>query len=168
MAEESQISFERSKSIPENDFEGLAKLQAGPEERREKITGIFALTSNSAHSNLRNLSPSSRGIVNWTDKVRAAIANLEAKSRRALGPEQALCLVDDVVKGKLAADELPLVHGIPPEWVKTTLAHITKALGSGRVRSLEAGGWYEFRGYEEPYSVAAGFAAAWKEERGLS
>jgi hypothetical protein len=85
-----------------------------------------------------------------------------------LKPDQALSLIDDIVEGKLAADELAMIHGIPPEWIKTTLGHITRAIGSGRVRTLDAGGWYEFKSYEQPYDVASGFAAVWKEVRGLS
>ena len=85
-----------------------------------------------------------------------------------LEPEQALALIDDIVEAKLAADELAMIHGIPQEWIRTTLGHITRAVGSGGVRSLDAGGWYEFKSYEQPYDVASSFAAAWKEARGLS
>jgi hypothetical protein len=35
-------------------------------------------------------------------------------------------------------------------------------------KSLEAGGWYAFQGYEHPYKVAPGFAVAWKQARGLA
>ena len=100
--------------------------------------------------------------------MRAAITNLEAKNGRVLEPEQALALIDDIVEGKLAADELAMIHGIPQEWIRTTLGHITRAVGSGGVRSLDAGGWYEFKSYEQHYDVASRFAAAWKEARGLS
>lgn len=101
----------------------------------------------------------------WADKVRTAITNLETRTGRMLGPDQALVLIDDIVEGKVTADELAVIHGIPPEWIKTTLAQITRAVGTGRVRSLEAGGWYVFQGYEHPYRVAPGFAVAWKTAR---
>jgi hypothetical protein len=106
-------------------------------------------------------------MANWADGVRAAIANLGTKTGRVLGPDQALALIDAIVEGKLTADELARIHGIPHQWIKTTLGHITGAVGSGRVRSLETGGWYKFRGYEQPYDVAPGFAAAWKKARDL-
>jgi hypothetical protein len=165
MAQESQVSYEQSNPLPENDFEHIRKLRAGIEERQEKIS-IVPLTNNSRRNRLGRSSGSSG--VNWTDKVRAAITNLEAKTGRVLKPDQALSLIDDIVEGKLAADELAMIHGIPPEWIKTTLGHITRAIGSGRVRTLDAGGWYEFKSYEHPYDVASGFAAVWKEVRGLS
>ena len=103
----------------------------------------------------------------WADKVRAAIAKLEIRTGRVLEPDQALALIDDVVQGKLAADELAIVHGIPQECIRTTLGQITKAVGAGRLRSLAAGSWYEFRRNDLPYDVAPGFAAGWKKARGL-
>jgi hypothetical protein len=107
-------------------------------------------------------------VVNWTDKVRVAITDLETKTGRVLQPDRALALIDDVVEGKLTAGEVAMIHGIPPEWVKTTLGHITRAVGTGRVRSLDAGGWFEFKSYQQPYDVASDFAAAWKEVRSPS
>jgi hypothetical protein len=104
----------------------------------------------------------------WTDKVRDAIANLETKTGRVLEPDQALALIDDVVEGKFAAADLATIHGIPQECIKTTLGHITRAVGTAGVRSLDAGSWYAFQGYEHPYEVSPGFAAAWKQARGLS
>jgi hypothetical protein len=104
----------------------------------------------------------------WADKVRDAVTNLETKTGRVLQPTQALALIDDVVEGKLAADELAMIHGIPEEWIRTTLGHITRIVGPTRVRSLDAGRWYEFKSYGKPYDVASGFAAAWKQARGLS
>ena len=103
----------------------------------------------------------------WADKVRAAITNLETKTDRVLEPGQALAIIDDVVEGKFAAADLATIHGIPQEWIRTTLGHITRAVGTGRVRSLDAGSWYAFHGYEHPYEVAPGFAVAWKKARGL-
>jgi hypothetical protein len=44
---------------------------------------------------------------------------------------------------------------------------ITTAVGSGRVRTLADGGWYEIKNDDQPYDVAPGFAAAWKKARGL-
>jgi hypothetical protein len=103
----------------------------------------------------------------WANKVKAAITNLETKSR-VLEPNQALAIIDDVVEGKLAAYELAIIHGIPETWIKVTLGHVTRMVqGTGRVRPLDAGGWYAFRGHEQPYEVAPGFAAAWKAARGL-
>ena len=52
--------------------------------------------------------------------------------------------------------------------IRTTLGKITRAVGTGRVRSLAAGGWYERRSDDRPYDVAPGFAPAWKKARGLS
>ena len=103
----------------------------------------------------------------WADKVRAAITNLE-RGGRVLEPDQALALIDDVVEGKFAAGDLATIHGIPQAWIRTTLGQITRVVGSGRVRSLAAGGWYEPKGDDRPYDVAPGFAAAWKKARGLS
>jgi hypothetical protein len=72
------------------------------------------------------------------------------------------------VEGKLAADELAMIHGIPEAWIEVTLGHVTRtAQGAGRVLPLDAGGWYAFHRYEHPYDVAPGFAAAWKKARGL-
>jgi hypothetical protein len=104
----------------------------------------------------------------WTDKVRNAIANLEAKTGRVLEPNQALAIIDDVVEGKLAAYELAIIHGIPEAWIEVTLGHVTRTVqGTGRTLPLDAGGWYAFHGHEHPYEVAPGFAAAWKKARGL-
>jgi hypothetical protein len=167
MAQESQVSCKQSKPLSENDFERIQKLLDEIEERQEKI-GIVPLTKDSTRRKRLIRSSGSSGVVNWADKVRAAITNLEAKNGRVLEPEQALALIDDIVEGKLAADELAMIHGIPQEWIRTTLGHITRAVGSGGVRSLDAGGWYEFKSYEQPYDVASRFAAAWKEARGLS
>jgi hypothetical protein len=72
----------------------------------------------------------------WADKVRAAITNLETKTGRVLEPDQALALIDDVVEGKFAAGDLATIHGTPQESIRTTLGQITRAVGSGRVRSL--------------------------------
>jgi hypothetical protein len=105
---------------------------------------------------------------NWAAKVRDAIANLEINTGRVLEPAKALAIIDDVVAGKFAAAELAMIHGIPEEWVRTTLGHITRAVGTGRAQSLAAGGWYAFQGHEHPYAVAPGFAAAWKQARGQS
>jgi hypothetical protein len=104
----------------------------------------------------------------WVAKVRDVITNLELKTNRVLEPDQSLALVDDVVGGKFAAAELATIHGVPQEGVRTTLGQVTRAVGTGSVRSLEAGGWYAFQGYEHPYKVAPGFAAAWKQARGLT
>lgn len=103
----------------------------------------------------------------WADKVRDAITNLEIKTDRVLEPDQALALIDDIVEGKFAAAELATIHGIPQAWIGTTLGQVTRAVGSRGVRSLDAGSWYVFQGYEHPYDVAPGFAAAWKKARGL-
>jgi hypothetical protein len=104
----------------------------------------------------------------WPDKVRNAIINLEIKTQRVLEPDQALAIIDDVVEGKLAADELVMVHGIPEAWIEVTLGHVTRMVqGTGRALPLDAGGWYAFRGHEHPYKVAPGFATAWKKARGL-
>ena len=78
----------------------------------------------------------------WTDKVRAAITNLEIKTDRVLEPDQALAIIDDVVEGKFAAGDLATIHGVPQAWIKTALGHITRvtrAVGTGRVRSLATG-----------------------------
>jgi hypothetical protein len=73
------------------------------------------------------------------------------------------------VGGKLAAAELAMIHGIPQNWIETTLAHVTRTVqGTGRVLPLDAGGWYALRGPNQPYEVAPGFAAAWKKARSLS
>jgi hypothetical protein len=92
----------------------------------------------------------------WAAKVRAAIANLELNTARVLEPAKALAIIDDVVAGKFAAAELATIHGIPQDWIKTTLGQITRGVGTGPVRSLAAGGWYAFQGHEHPYAVAPG------------
>src|ERR1700737_860079 len=104
----------------------------------------------------------------WVEKVRVAIANLETKTDRVLEPDKALAIIDDVVEGKFAAADLATIHGIPQEWIRTTLGQVTRAAGSGGGRSLAAGGWYELQSDDEPYDVAPGFAGAWKKARGLS
>ena len=103
----------------------------------------------------------------WAAKVRDAITNLEIKAGRVLEPDQALALIDDVVEGKFAAGDLATIHDLPQECIRTTLGQVTRAAGMGG-KSLEAGGWYAFQGYEHPYKVAPGFAAAWKQARGLA
>jgi hypothetical protein len=103
----------------------------------------------------------------WAAKVRDAITNLEIKTGRVLEPDQALALIDDVVKGRFAAGDLATIHGIPQEPIRTALGQITRAAGTGRVRSLAAGGWYERMSDDRPYDVDPGFAAAWKKARGL-
>ena len=105
----------------------------------------------------------------WADKVRDVITNLETKIDRVLGPNQSLAILDDIVAGKLDVAELAVIHGIQQDWIETTLGHVTHVVqGAGRVLPLAAGGWYAFQGYEHPYEVAPGFAAAWKKARGLS
>jgi hypothetical protein len=104
----------------------------------------------------------------WTAKVKDAITNLKITTGRALEPEQALALIDDVVAGTFAAGDLATIHGIPPQLVRTALGQVTRALGTGHGRPLETGGWCAFRGYEQPYAVAPGFAAAWQQARGLA
>jgi hypothetical protein len=104
----------------------------------------------------------------WAAKVSNAINNLKLKTDRVVEPDQSLPLIDDVVAGKSAAAELAVIHGLPQEGVRTTLGLVTRAVGTGSVRSLEAGGWYAFQGHEHPYEVSPGFAAAWKQARGLS
>ena len=84
-----------------------------------------------------------------------------------LEPNQSLAIIDDVVEGIFAAGDLATIHGIPQEWIRTTLGRITRVVGPGRVRSLAAGGWYELKSDGQPYDVAPGFAAAWKKARGL-
>jgi hypothetical protein len=103
----------------------------------------------------------------WTDKVRNVITNLETKTDRVLEPDQALAIIDDVVEGKFAAADLATIHSVPQEGVRATLRQVTRAVGSGRVRSLAAGGWYERKSDDRPYDVAPEFAAAWKKARGL-
>jgi hypothetical protein len=104
----------------------------------------------------------------WAAKVRNAITNLEINIGRVLEPDRSLAVIDDVVAGKFDAGDLATIHGMPQEWISTTLGHITRAVGTGRVRPLDAGGLYAFQGYEYPYKVAPGFIAAWKQARGLS
>jgi hypothetical protein len=82
----------------------------------------------------------------WAAKVRDAITNLETNIGRVLEPDLSLALIDNVVAGKFIAGDLATIHGIPQEWISTTLGHITRAVGTGRVRPLEAGGWYAFQG----------------------
>jgi hypothetical protein len=104
----------------------------------------------------------------WANKVRAAITSLEIKTDRVLNPARSLAIIDDVVDGRLESDELAMIHGVRQEWIEMTLGHVTRMVqGTGRVRPLDAGGWYAFQGHEHPYEVAPGFVAAWKEARGL-
>ena len=134
MAQKSQVSYEQSKPLAENDFERIQKLRAEIEERQEKIS-IVPLTKDSTRRNSLGRSSGRSGVVNWADKVRAAITNLEAKTGRVLEPEQALALIDDIVEGRLAADELAMIHGISQESIKTTLDTSPGPLaraGSGR------------------------------------
>ena len=92
----------------------------------------------------------------WAVKVSNAINSLKLKIDRVVEPDQSLALIDDVVAGKFAAAELAVIHGLPQEGVRTTLGRVTRAVGTGGVRSLDAGGWYAFQGYEHPYKVAPG------------
>jgi hypothetical protein len=90
----------------------------------------------------------------WTEKVKAAITDLEIGGR-VLESDRALVIIDDVEDGKLAVAELGMIHGIPQNWVGTTLGHVTRAVqGTGRVLPLDAGGWYALRGPDQPYEVA--------------
>jgi hypothetical protein len=104
----------------------------------------------------------------WAAKVRIAITKLEINIGRVLEPDRSLAVIDDVVVGKFDAGDLATIHGMPQEWISTTLGHITRAVGTGRVRPLDAGGWYAFQWYEHPYEVAPCFIAAWKKARGPS
>ena len=70
---------------------------------------------------------------NWTDQVSNAIANLETNTDRVLEPAQALAIIDDVVEGKLAADELAMIHGIPEAWIE-----VTPGQSRGRLRARVA------------------------------
>jgi transposase len=81
----------------------------------------------------------------WADKVGDAITHLKTKTDRVLDPDQALAIIDDVVQGNFAAADLATIHGIPQAWIRSTLGHITRAVGSGRVRSLATGAWYELK-----------------------
>ena len=66
-----------------------------------------------------------------------------------LEPSKALGIIDDIVEGKLAADELAVIHGIPEAWIEVMPGHITgTAQGAGRVLPLADGGWYAFQGHE--------------------
>ena len=106
----------------------------------------------------------------WAAKVRDAITNLEINTDRVLEPDQALALIDDVVEGKFAAGDLATIHSIPQESIRTTLGHITRVtrvVGTGRVRSLATGDWYELKSDDQPYEATA-VVAAWKQARGLS
>ena len=47
---------------------------------------------------------------NWTDQVSNSISNLEIKIGRVLEPGQALAIIDDVVEGNLAPDEIAMIH----------------------------------------------------------
>ena len=104
----------------------------------------------------------------WADKVRNAITHLETKNDRVLELDQALAIIDDVVSCNFAAADLATIHGIPQAWIRSTLGQITRAVGTGPVRSLATGSWYERKSDDQPYDVAPGFAAAWKKARGLS
>jgi hypothetical protein len=107
--------------------------------------------------------------INWTKAVEDAITDLETKKPdRVLDPVRSLSIIDDVVEGMLTAAEIAALHGITQEWIRATLGHITRAVGTGGLRSLAAGGWYELKSKDQPYDVAPGFAAAWKKARGLS
>ena len=70
----------------------------------------------------------------WAAQVRNAITNLEIKTDRVLEPDKALAIIDDVVAGKFAVAELAMVHGIPEQWIRTTLIN-----WSYSVFSLEIG-----------------------------
>jgi hypothetical protein len=134
MAQESQVSYKQSKPLSKNDFERIQKLLAEMEERQEKIS-IVPLTKDSTRRKLSRSSGSS-GVVNWADKVRAAITNLEAKTGRVLEPEQALALIDDIVEGRWAADEFAMIHGIPQEWIWTTRCWLGRGPVARRRRRL--------------------------------
>ena len=47
---------------------------------------------------------------NWTDQASNAIANLETNTGRVLKPGQTLAIIDDVVEGNLARDEIAMIH----------------------------------------------------------
>jgi hypothetical protein len=105
----------------------------------------------------------------WAAEVRNAITNLEVDADRVLEPAKALAVIDDVVTGKFTAAKLATIHGIPQQWIRTTIGQVTRALGRGpRPWLLGAGAWCAFQGLERPYAVAPDFAAAWKQARGLS
>jgi hypothetical protein len=75
----------------------------------------------------------------WAARVSNAINNLKRKTNRVVDPEQSLALIDDVVAGKFAAEELAVIHGLPQEGVSTTLRRVTRAVGTGSVRWTGAG-----------------------------
>jgi len=104
----------------------------------------------------------------WTEKVKAAITDLDIGGR-VLEPDRSLAIIDDVADGKLVVADLGMIHGIPQNWIETTLGHVTRTVqGTGRVLPLAAGGWYALRDPDQPYEVAPGFAVAWKKARSPS
>jgi hypothetical protein len=103
----------------------------------------------------------------WKGQVVDALAHL-VKAGRKLSPAEYREIIDDVVIGTLTAAEIAEKHGTH-DLVMTALGHVTTAIqGGGAVRPLAEGGWYVFKGHHQPYAVAPGFTAAWKEARDIS
>jgi hypothetical protein len=93
--------------------------------------------------------------IDWANKVRAAITNLDIKTDRVLNPAQSLAIIDDVVGGRFTVGELAMIHGMPQEWIGTTLGQITRAVqGAGRVRLLADGGWSQSSPHFADFGVA--------------
>jgi hypothetical protein len=102
----------------------------------------------------------------WNGQVADALTHLE-KPGRKLSRAEYCEIIDAVVTGKLTAAEIAEKYGTH-DLVMTALGHVTTAIqGGDRVRPLAEGGWYAFKGHDQPYAVASGFVDAWKEARGL-
>ena len=85
----------------------------------------------------------------WAAKVRNAITNLEINIGRVLEPDRSLAVIDDVVVGKFDAGDLATIHGMPQEWISTTLGHITRAVqGTGHRPAARRRRLLAFQGHE--------------------
>jgi len=87
-----------------------------------------------------------------------------SRSKTLVNDPGYLDVIDDVVAGELKAPVIEDKHGSHDVLI-SALAHVTMTVqGQGSVLPLAEGGWYQRVG--DTYTVAPGFAAAWRAARG--
>ncbi|MBK5959050.1 hypothetical protein CCR97_12640 [Rhodoplanes elegans] len=93
--------------------------------------------------------------MDWISAVETVIETANQRN------PQYVDVIDDIVAGRLHAGAIEAKYG-SKDLVVSALSHVTRAvhgIGSGAVRPLADGGWYERDG--DRYEVAPGLRDAW-------